>query len=425
MSSKSASWLKPFGATVWHEFSPLSQKYKAVNLGQGFPNWTPPPFLLEAAQQALVAQTPNLDAGAGKLINQYARPSGHVRLVTALSDLYSPLVGRKIDALTEFQVTSGASEGIASTIAALVDPGDEVIVFAPYFDLYEGAIAQAGATLVQVNMELPRDATSSAAYTIDIPALKAALTPKTKLILMNNPHNPSGKMFTREELTAVAEVIQSYGDRILVASDEVYEFITYGEEFVRMCTIPGMWERTVTISSASKTFSVTGWKIGWCYGPSDLIDCIARAHQFCSFSIATPLQEAVAVALVEAQKNNYFPELLESYGRKRELLLKTLRGAGFKPVVPQGSFFILCNIDDRELEEGQGTDKSLTGLFLDAKDWNFCRWLTTEVGVAAIPCSAFYYGDKKSHSWIRFAFCKEDEELIAAADLLKKALVKE
>lgn len=255
--------------------------------------------------------------------------------------------------------------------------------------------------------------------------LKAAITPKTKSIIINTPHNPTGKVFTHQELSEIANIVRE-NPRIIVITDEVYEWITYDNiTLSRFCTLPGMWDRTLTVSSAGKTFSVTGWKIGWIYGPERLINAAARCHQFVCFSVATPLQEAVAVSFEHALANDFFNQLRQMYTKKRDFLLEVLKDVGLNPITPEGSFFILTDITKFNLKEGQGQSPSLTNMCLDRKDWNFCRWLTTEVGVAAIPCSAFYLTtetEKPPTNVVRFAFCKTEEDLRSAREKLSRAL---
>jgi len=213
----------------------------------------------------------------------------------------------------------------------------------------------------------------------------------------------------------------TYSSGIIEDNNIQIEFITYEKSsFPRFCTLPGMWERTLNVSSAAKTFSVTGWKIGWVYGPENLVNAVSRCSQFIWFSVSTPMQEAIAVSFEAALGGDYFNELKASYTRKRDHLMSTLEQSGLNPILPQGSFFILTNIQNFALSPGKGAEpeSTLTNLFLDSKDWNFCRWLTVEVGVTAIPCSAFYSGDKKPVNTVRFAFCKTDEELEKARERL-------
>jgi histidinol-phosphate/aromatic aminotransferase/cobyric acid decarboxylase-like protein len=240
-----------------------------------------------AAQQAIAAD-----------LNQYARSAGHPRLVNALAALYSPLFGRRFNPLTEIVVTVGATEGIFATVQALVNPGDEVILIEPFYDSYPAVVTMAGGTAVYVPLRAPAGARSAAEWRLDLDELAAAFTPRTKLLILNTPLNPLGKVYTLDELSAIAELAQQHD--IAVLSDEVYEWMVYPTaqrpvEHVRMATLPGMWERTVTLGSAGKSFSVTGWKIGWAIAPPPLAHALTMAHQWIPFAVATPLQEAVAV----------------------------------------------------------------------------------------------------------------------------------
>jgi aspartate/methionine/tyrosine aminotransferase len=417
--------IKPFAETVWHEFSPLATKFGAVNLGQGFPNWDPPDFIIKAAQVALAEQTsvPN----AGKL-NQYARSAGHLRLVRAIAETYSPLLNRKLTPETDVCVSVGASEAIYLCVAAFVNPGDEVILLEPFFDIYIGAVSLCNGVARYVPLRLKTEKTGANAeqkssdWVLDESELRAAFTPKTKLIILNTPHNPLGKVFSRDELEMIARVVKEHNNCVVV-SDEVYEWLTYdGVKHERIATLPGMWERTVTVSSASKTFSVTGWKIGWTIGPKELIAPIMKVQSYVCFSVATPLQEAVAVALETAPKLDYFSSLRNMYQKKRDFLVKSLRECGLNPIIPQGSFFILVDVRQISLRGNEGREKAktITGLNFHLKDWNVCRWLTTDIGVAAIPCSAFYSAEHLTTDVIRFCFCKTDETLQLAQQRLAK-----
>ena len=250
-----ASRVRGFGATVFAEFTALANQVGAINLGQGFPNFPAPDFVKEAAQQAIAAD-----------LNQYARSAGHPRLVQALAQVYGPLFHRELDPLTEIVVTVGATEGIFATLQALVEPGDEVILIEPFYDSYPAAVTMAGGRPVYVPLRGPARAHSAAEWTLDRDELAAAFSPRTKLLILNTPLNPLGKVFSRAELTEIAELAQEHN--ITVLSDEVYEWMVYAPaQHVRIATLPGMWERTVTLGSAGKTFSVTGWKIGWAIAP--------------------------------------------------------------------------------------------------------------------------------------------------------------
>jgi len=270
-------------------------------------------------------------------------------------------------------------------------------------------------------MPLPR-----VIFVLDLEELKNAINSNTKALIINTPHNPTGKVFSISELSSIAQVVQNNSRRMIVIVDEVYEWIIYdGNPMARMCKVPGMWERTINVSSAAKTFSVTGWKIGWVYGPANLISAVARCHQFAAFSVTTPLQEALAVSLemiIDTTPSPFLRELKENYAKKGEFLRKTLLEIGLKPLAPQGTYYTVVDITDFKMEKEWGTlpAMSITGLYFDRKDWNFCRWLVDN-GVAAIPCSAFYMDSDDGSvptNMVRFAFCKTDEELEKARTVL-------
>ena len=402
VSTPAAVRVQSFGTTVFAEYSALSLEYDAINLGQGFPDFPAPDFVIEAARTALASG-----------YNQYARSAGHPRLVNALAAVYSPVFDRELDPLTQIVVTTGATEGIFATMQGLVDPGDEVILIEPFYDSYPASVIMAGGTPVYIPLRPAPGATSAADWRIDIEELRAAINPKTKLLVINTPLNPVGKMYSREELVTLAQIAQEHD--LLVLSDEVYEWMTYdGTPHVRMATLPGMWERTITLGSAGKTFSVTGWKIGWAIAPEPLAHAVLMAHQWIPFAVTTPLQEAVGAAFEQVEERNYLHELRVMYQAKRDILLSALNDVGFPPVTPHGSYFIL--VDTTDLDTPLPTD--------DLRDVQICRWLTKEIGVTAIPPSAFY-SPEHSHlatNIARFCFCKTDAILEAAATRLRTNL---
>jgi kynurenine--oxoglutarate transaminase/cysteine-S-conjugate beta-lyase/glutamine--phenylpyruvate transaminase len=390
-----AQRVQGFGATVFAEFTALAIQHDAVNLGQGFPNFPAPDFIKEAARQAIAAD-----------LNQYARSAGHPRLVQTLARVYALLFGRELDPLNEIVVTTGATEGIFATIQAFVNPGDEVILIEPFYDSYPASVIMAGGRPVYVPLRAPRQATSSAEWRLDMDELAAAFSPATRLLVLNTPMNPVGKVFSRSELSQIAALVQEHD--VMVLSDEVYEWMVYpGAEHVRIATLPGMWERTVTLGSAGKTFSVTGWKIGWAIAPQPLAHAVLMAHQWIPFAVATPFQEAVAVAFDHAEREGYFPELAAMYQQKRDLLLGALERVGLTPTCPDGSYFILVDTNRLPLQAQPG----------QRRDVAICRWLTTHIGVAAIPPSPFYSQQHQhlTDNLARFTFCKTDEMLREAA----------
>ncbi len=404
LSFAPAQRIRSFGVTVFAEFSALALQYNAVNLGQGFPNFPAPHFVKQAAQQAIAAD-----------LNQYARSAGHLRLVQALATLYSPLFNRQLNPLTEIVTTVGATEGIFATIQALIDPGDEVILIEPFYDSYPASVIMAGGVPLYVPLRPQPKAASSADWVLDMHELEAAFSERTRLLIVNTPQNPVGKVFHRSELLQIAALAQKYN--ILVLSDEVYEWMVYPDpvrqvEHVRMATLPGMAERTITLGSAGKTFSVTGWKIGWVIAPPHLAHAVLMAHQWIPFAVSTPLQEAVAVALEIAPEQDYFTWLSRMYQAKRDKLLRALNDVGLTPVCPDGSYFILVDTSrlDVPVEPGVRRDVSL------------CRWFTRQVGVVPIPPSFFYSAPHQhlTDNLIRFCFCKTDEMLDEAANRLRQ-----
>lgn len=402
---KPAERVTSFGATVFAEFTALALDTGAINLGQGFPNFPAPDFIKEAAQKAIAHD-----------LNQYTRSGGHVRLVEALSAFYGPLLGRTLDPMTEVVTTVGATEGIFAAIQAVVNPGDEVIMFEPFYDSYPASTIMAGGKPVYVPFTIPDfrigDALTAADWTVDMDRLADAFTPQTRMIIINTPHNPVGKVFSREELQAIADIVQQHSrthQPVYVLSDEAYEWMTYdGIQHNRMATLPGMWEHTITLGSSGKTFSVTGWKIGWAFAPPEIIHAILMAHQWIPFTISTPFQEAVAEAFHVAQQQDYFRWLGSMYEAKRDRLLHYLEEAGLRSYVPHGSYFILSDTRHLDVPARPGEPRDVT----------VCRWLTSEIGVVAIPPSAFYSEDHHDlvSDLARFTFCKTDEMLDEAGE---------
>jgi aspartate/methionine/tyrosine aminotransferase len=362
-------------------------------------------------------------------LNQYARSGGHMPLVNALADLYSEPLKQKLEP-SNVLVTGGASEALFAAGQAFLDPGDEVILFEPFFDIYGGALSFAGAKIVPVQLHLrkpaktdpdgPEPELSSSMYQFNFDELSAAFNDKTKMIWINTPHNPTGKMFSVAELEQIASLVRKY-PRVIVLSDEVYEWITFdGQVHHRFANITDMWERTLTVSSAAKTFSITGWKVGWALGPAPLIAACSRAHEYIIYCIATPLQESVAKAIRDAMAGTYFEELRLSYSRKRQIVVDALRAAGLNPIIPQGAFYVTVDVSHIELAPSDGLE-TLTGIQMDRKDWKIARWLTAIVGVTPIPCSAFYVPEHMDNaSILRFAFCKTEELLHEAAKRFTK-----
>ncbi len=377
------SRLQGFGTTVFTEMTELALRHEAVNLGQGFPNFEGPDFVKEAAVEAI-------RGGA----NQYCRMTGIPELNRAIARHQKRFYDLDYDADSEVTVTNGATEAICATLQALVEVGDEVVFFEPFYDSYRATVAMAGGVERLVTLESPDFRYESA-------ALEQAITPKTRMILLNSPHNPAGKVFTRAELGHVARLARDHD--LLVVSDEVYEHLTFDAEHVPIATLPGMWERTVTISSAGKTFSFTGWKVGWACAPRPLAAAIRTAHQFITFCNSAPMQPAVARALEEADEA-FYRTFVEEYRERRDHLCRGLREVGFGVLEPAGTYFVLADI--RPL----GWDDDVA----------FCRMLPEKVGVAAIPPTAFYVHKEAGRHLVRFAFCKTLELLDEAVRRLRR-----
>ena len=388
----SAQRVTRFGTTVFSEFSALAAKHGAVNLGQGFPDFDGPEAIKEAAQRAI------RDG-----VNQYAISTGARDLRLAIAEHSARFYGQQVDPDTMVTVTSGATEAILDVLLGLVDPGDEVVAFEPFYDSYDANITFLGATARYVPLR-PPDA-GHPEWWFDRDEVRAAFGPRTRLLILNSPHNPTGKVFTREELEFLGGLCAEFDVKVL--SDEVYEHLVFPPaRHLRPATLPGLAERTVTVSSGGKTFSLTGWKVGWVIAPPPLRDAVQRAHQFVTFATASPLQAAMAAAL--RLPDTYFAELVALYTAKRERLLGGLREAGLTAFAPQGSYFILADIARYGFPD----------------DVAFCRHLVSEVGVAAIPPSVFY-GPEHRHlgqGLARFAFCKTEAVLDEAVRRLRSKL---
>jgi N-succinyldiaminopimelate aminotransferase len=366
--------LTGMGTTIFAEMSALASDTGSVNLGQGFPDVDGPPEIAAAAAAAIME-------GRG---NQYPPGPGIPELRRAVAGHQKRFYGQDVDSDTEVLVTAGATEGIAAALIAFMEPGDEAIAFEPYYDSYAACIAMAGGTRVPVTLRPP-------GFRPDIGALRAAITPRTRLILLNSPHNPTGAVFTTAELAQIAEVACEHD--LLVISDEVYEHMVFEGEHVTIGSLPGMRERTVTISSAAKTFSFTGWKIGWVTATPDLVTAVRTVKQFLTYVTGGPFQYAVAEAL--ALPDAYYASIAADLRVKRDLLCAGLAEAGFEVYRPAGTYFVTTDI--RGLGEQDGME--------------FCRELPRRAGVVAIPSSVFYDDREAGRTQVRFAFCKKEEVL--------------
>jgi N-succinyldiaminopimelate aminotransferase len=370
------------GVTIFEEMTTLAAQTGAINLGQGFPDEDGPLEIKAAAMAAI-------DAGA----NQYAPGKGILELREAVAAHQERFYGLAPDAHTEVIVTTGATEGIAATLLAFVGPGDEVLTFEPFYDSYGAVIGLSGATHVTAPLLAPD-------FNPDMAALEAAFTDRTKAVLLNNPHNPTGAVFPRHVLQRVVELAVKHD--CLIITDEVYEHLTFGARHIPVATLPGAAERTITISSAGKTFSFTGWKIGWLTGPEHLVAAVRTVKQFLTYSSGTPFQAAIATGL--ALPDEFYHGISATLQAKRDILSEGLRAAGFDVYTPQGTYFV--NVDTAPL----GISDSL----------DLARRLPGLVGVAAIPVPVFCHaeGAERTRSLLRFAFCKKVEVLEEAATRL-------
>ncbi|MFG0257510.1 MAG: methionine aminotransferase [Phycisphaerales bacterium JB043] len=374
--------LAPFGSTIFSTMSAMARQHNAINLSQGFPDFDGPEFVKRAAIEAI-------NKGHG----QYAPSHGIPELRHAIADRFRARHDLPVDHDACVTVTSGCTEAIASSLLGLLNPGDEVVVFEPYYDSYRACIALAGGVPRFVTMRAPD-------FRWDPDELASAFNDRTRAVMLNTPHNPSGRVLDRAELQQIASLCHQW-DAICI-SDEVYENLVFDGEHVSIASLDGMWNRTITLSSFGKTFGLTGWKLGWAIAPDPLTRAVRAAHQFVTFASVTPLQHAAADAL--RADESYYTEFTSDYLRKRDLLCEGLESAGFGLTRPEGTYFVLA-------------DHSPFG-FKD--DVEFCLHLVEHAGVAAIPPSAFYEHPERGSHLVRFAFCKREETLHAALERLSR-----
>lgn len=377
-----------FGTTVFVEINNLARQHNAVNLGQGAPDFDGPPEVLAAAVEAV-----------NSALNQYAPGIGMPAVREAIAKHAERFYGQKVNPDTEVLVTSGATEGVFAAILGLTDPGDEAIVFEPVYDTYVPNMVMAGVTPRYVALRGKN-------WTFDPDELAKAFNPRTRAIIVNTPHNPTGKVFSRDEFRLIAALCQKHG--VIAITDEVYEHILYDDAVhTRLATLPGMEDRAITISSLGKTFTVTGWKVGWAIGPAALVNAVNQAHQFITYAVASPLQAAAATAL--SLPFSFFENLQVSYQARRDRMIDVLTNVGFRVFKPAGSYFIM--VDWRGVASKQVQD-----------DMQFAEWLIREVGVACIPASPFYQDcDRQLGKYFaRFAVCKKDQTLAAAAERISR-----
>ncbi len=383
-----SSRLQGFGTTIFAEMTRLAIEHQALNLGQGFPDFDAPEAVKQAAQRAIAEGQ-----------NQYARSFGVPQLNQAIAAHQKQYRGLEYDPNAEVTVYSGATEAICAALQALCETGDEVVMFEPFYDSYRASVAMAGAVSRVVTLSPGKEGFGYSAA-----ELEAAISGKTRLILLNTPHNPTGKVFSRAELEHIAELCRRHN--LLAVTDEVYEHLVYDGEHICLASLPGMRERTVVISSAGKTFSCTGWKVGWTCAPPGLTRALRSAHQFITFATATPFQHAVAHALQLGDA--YFNQLRSEYRARRDLLCDGLSDVGFQVIRPQGSYFVCADIRGLGFESGT----------------QLCHILPRVAGVVAIPNAAFYLEPARGDALVRFAFCKTQSVLEQSVERLRGSIEK-
>ncbi|CAG8733476.1 8420_t:CDS:2, partial [Dentiscutata erythropus] len=348
-------------------------------------------------------------------------PKGRLRTREALAKSYSPLFNRTLDPETEVITSAGANEGLYAIFAGFLDDGDEVILIEPFFDQYIANITMNGGVPVYVPLRPHGDTNeimSSRDWKLDINELRSKITPRSKILVFNTPHNPVGKVFSEEEMLEIAQVVKEHN--LLLVSDEVYDRLYYKPDVhERIANLPGLWERTITVGSGGKTFGTTGWRVGWSIGPKNLIKTVLAAQTRIVFCVNSPLQEAIGISIEEADTHDYYEKNIALYEQRREKLCKALSDAGLPYTIPQGSYFILANTKRINIPENYEYPEVLNGR---PRDFKVCYWMAKEIGVVAIPPSEFYSEENRhlGEDYARFAFCKTDETLEAAAKALLK-----
>eukprot|EP00184_Porphyridium_aerugineum_P001762 CAMPEP_0184698138 /NCGR_PEP_ID=MMETSP0313-20130426/4866_1 /TAXON_ID=2792 /ORGANISM="Porphyridium aerugineum, Strain SAG 1380-2" /LENGTH=567 /DNA_ID=CAMNT_0027157035 /DNA_START=207 /DNA_END=1910 /DNA_ORIENTATION=+ len=429
-----------YEASVWLEFAQLmATRDDPINLGQGFPSWESEPFVAKAAAQVFERNDVSTCV--------YARTRGHVPFLQAVAKHYSPRMGRKLDPMKHILPTVGASQAIQLTMLTFLRPGDEIILIEPFFDLYKAVAIMTGATIKSVPLRFKEESggngkKSAGSFILDMDELASMFSEKTRILVLNSPHNPTGKVFCREEYEQIANIIRAKGPNCLVMSDEVYEHLVFdGVEHIPFASIAeDMYQRTVTLYSAGKTFSATGWKLGWIIAAPELANRCILMQQWIVFSVSSPLQQAVADILELADQpykgfENYYSWLRSEYTRKRDIAVHMLQEIHMDPIVPQGSFFIMA--DTRKVppafahfpEEQQHLMAAgrveIDSQTRDRRDYNVARNILLKAGVSSIPVSSFYSPDHMhlSTNYLRFACCQKDHRLEMAHERLVKLLV--
>ena len=387
-TDRTAHRTRGFTESVIREMTRVANEHGALNLAQGFPDFPCPEVLKEAACAAIRAD-----------VNQYAVTWGAPRLRRAIAASYGRWYGMEVDEAAEVTVTCGATEAMASALMSVIDPGDEVLVFEPFYENYGPDAILCGAAPIWI--PLPIEAT------LDPDRLEAAVTPRTRAIVLNSPNNPTGRVFARAELESIADLCRRHD--LIAFTDEIYEHILYEGSHIPLVTLPGMRARTVTVSGASKTFSITGWRVGWIVAPPDLTGAIRKVHDFLTVGAPAPLQEGVAAAL-ESLGDDYYAGLAAGYRERRDVLVPALQAAGFHCRPPAGAYYVLADFSDLS----------------DLDDDAFARWLAAgadgrlERGVAPVPGSSFFHEPAMGRGLVRFAFCKRVATLVDAGEQLRR-----
>ena len=372
-----------FTESVIREMSRYAREHNAINLAQGFPDFPMPAAMKQAACDAI-----NGD------INQYAVTWGAPVLREAIANMYARRFGMSVNPETELTVTCGATEAAASVFLALLNPGDEVIIFEPFYENYGPDAILCGAVPVFVQLDAPN-------WTFDFGKLEAAVTPRTRALILNSPHNPTGHVFSMEEMQQIADLCMKHD--IMVITDEPYEHIIYEGKHIPMATLPGMADRTITISSLSKTFSITGWRLGYAIANAERTVAIRKVHDFLTVGAPAPLMTAAAIGYNFPE--SYYQEMSDKYRARREFLAGPLRDAGFQFAMPQGAYYFFTDFSNLSSDD----------------DMTFAKWMTREIGVATVPGSSFYRPNSAAaKKYTRFAFCKTEETLAKAVEKLQK-----
>lgn len=379
---RSAARIEGLGTTIFAEMSRLAVETGSINLGQGFPDTDGPPWVMDAVTEAMAA---------GR--NQYAPGHGVPELREAVAGHQRRFYGIEVDPDAEVAVTTGATEAIAAALLGLVDPGDEVVVLEPYYDSYVAMLQMTGAVRRPVTLRAPD-------FRLPVAELRAAVTGRTRMILLNSPHNPTGAVLTREELQAIADLAVEHD--LVVVADEVYEHLTFGVAHIPIATLPGMAERTLTISSAGKSFSFTGWKVGWASGPQHLVSALLGAKQFMTYTSGAPFQPAIAQALDAAE--SIVDPLRDELTARCEQLCSGLDALGFEVHRPDGTYFATTDVRPLGFEDGL----------------EFCRSLPELAGVVAVPHQVFYDDLEAGRPLVRWAFCKQESVIAEALDRLSR-----